>query len=306
MLKESHNYNHDHNHTDDVDVSNVRLAFFLNTCFAFVELIGAILSNSITLYSSSVHDFGDSVILFFSILLEKKSAKPRTNKYTYGYRRFSLLANVINSVILIVGAVIILFGAVERIKNPEEVQGLIMFVIAILGIIVNGIGAYKIYKTKDVNQNSIFLNILSDAINWIAILFSSVMIIFFDITIFDSLFSILLACWLLFHGTKEFKSILGQLMQSVPNGINVGEIIDFISQQHGIIDVHDFHVWDLDGTDYICSFHIVVDKSTSIDQTMTIKEELKLKLEKLHINHATIEVDTYDQAITNGEYYDER
>ena len=301
MLKESHNYDHDHNHKEILDIRNVKLAFFLNTSFAIIEFFGALLSNSITLYSNSIHDLGDSVILFFSILLEKKSANPRNEKYTYGYRRFATLANVINCVILIVGALVIYQGAISRLYNPEMVRGDIMFVIALFGMIVNAIGAYKIYKSGNKNHKSLYLNIASDAVSWVCILFSSLMIILFDITIFDSVFSILLATWLLYSASKEIKTIIGQLMQSVPNDIDINEITKFILQQDGIIDVHDFHIWDLDGTDYISSFHIVVKEDSTIEETMKIKEELKKNLEKLKINHATIEADTYHQAVENGE-----
>lgn len=297
--KRSHNYEHEHEH-HNISTSSIKLTFFLNTIFAIVEFFAGLYTNSVTISSNAIHDFGDSIILFFSFLLENKSKKGRSEKYTYGYRRFSILGSMINSLILFVGAIIILDHAISRLTNPEPIRGFIMMGFAIFGILVNGIGAYKLFKERGGNQRALFLNIFSDFISWISILFSSILVVFFEITIVDSLISILMATWLIYHSIKEVRHILTTLMQAVPPEIELADIKKTILTHELVCDVHDLHIWNLDGEDYISSFHIVV-KDTDMDKVMSIKEQVKIDLEQYGINHSTVEVDTIKQAQINGE-----
>ncbi len=130
MQSSEHHHNHD-------GVKNIKAAFFLNLLFTFIELVGGILTNSVAILSDAVHDLGDSFSLGLSWYFQKVARRPRTKEYTYGYKRFSLLGAVINSVVLLVGSVVILVHAVPRLFNPQQPNVKGMLLLAILGVIIN-------------------------------------------------------------------------------------------------------------------------------------------------------------------------
>ena len=120
---------------------NILIAFILNMFFAIFELIGGVLTNSISIISDSIHDFGDALSIAIAFVLEKKSEKKPDDKYTYGYLRYSVLGALITSMVLLVGSVIMLYNAIPRLFNPEPVNYNGMLILGIIGLIVNGAGA---------------------------------------------------------------------------------------------------------------------------------------------------------------------
>ena len=138
-----------HNHTHhNEDVKNIRVAFFLNLLFTVIEIVGGILTNSVAILSDAVHDLGDSFSLGLSCYFQKIAKRPRTRNYTYGYKRFSLLGAVINSVILTVGSVLILMNAIPRLFNPQQPDVKGMLLLAVLGVVVNGAAVLKLRKGR--------------------------------------------------------------------------------------------------------------------------------------------------------------
>lgn len=300
-LKESHNYDHSHDHFELKDTKAIKYTFFINLTFAIIEFIMAILTNSIALYSNSIHDFGDSIILLSTIFIERFSLQGRSRKYTYGYRRFTLVGAIINSVILLVASVAIIHGAIIRLIHPEPINPSGIIIIAIFGILTNGFGAYKLSQSNSEVNKSLKNNLMGDVFNWIGLLVAGVLIKVFNLLTIDAVISFVIAIGMIVAVLSQTKSIFRMLMQAVPSAIDIDEITDFILSFDKVIDCHDLHIWTLDGEDYIMSFHLVVSNKTTLIEMMDIKEEIKLALEKFHINHTTIEVDNEFQAIKNGE-----
>lgn len=299
-MKESHNYNHDHLHTDR-SAKGVIITMFLNMFFAFLELIAFFFSNSIAMQSSALHDFGDSLILFFTFLIEKFSFRGRDLRYTYGYRRFSLVASILNAVILLTGSTFILLEIADRLQNPQPVNAGIMIVFSILGILVNITGTYFVSRDKSETSKQLTLNLKADIFNFIGMLIASITIYFFNILILDTLFSGVVAVIMIVEVSKSIRRIFLMLMQAAPDDVDIEEVKSYILAHEQVIDAHDIHIWNLDGEDYIMSFHLVVKNDTSLIDLMNVKEEIKIGLEQFKINHTTIEVDNEFQAIKNGE-----
>lgn len=135
----SHNHNHNHDST-----KNIKVAFLLNLSFTILEIIGGFLTNSVAIMSDAVHDLGDSLSLGLAWFLNSYSEKGYNNRYTYGYKRFSLLSALINTVVLIVGSVFVLWSAIPRLMSPKQphVKGMIGF--AIVGVLVNGLNVIRL------------------------------------------------------------------------------------------------------------------------------------------------------------------
>ncbi len=303
MLKESHNYDHSHEHETGKNLGNILITFWLNFIFATFELIGAILSNSVSLSSNAIHDYGDSIILLSTLFIERQSYKGRSNKYTYGYRRLSLVGAIINNLILLSASLFITYEAIKRIMNPQAISTQVILLIAVLGIIVNTLGYIKVKSNDSELNKSLQNNLYADIFSWLGLLTSSIVMHLTDWFIIDGLISLAIAFGMFYAGIKQFRTIFSILMQKVPNNIDLEKIEQKIMHHPLVENCHDLHVWTLDGEDYIMSLHLVVADEIAMSQVMKIKEEIKLMLELNSINHATIEVDTWTQAVKNGELY---
>lgn len=265
---------------------NIRTAFFLNLAFAFVELIGGIITNSVAILSDAVHDFGDSISLAIAWALQKKSNKAKDDKYSYGYKRFSLLSSVILSGILLVGSILILVEAIGRLFNPQEVNAQGMLWLAILGIIVNGLAALSVKRGKTLNERAVFLHIMEDVLGWIGVLVISIVMIFVNLPILDPILSISITIWVLYNVYKNLKATFNILLQAFPKDVDVKKLTKEIEAIDNVISIHDLHIWTQDGNSHVMTLHIVAEKNYE-----TIKNKIREIAKTFNIDHVTIELE---------------
>ncbi|MPL98898.1 Cadmium, cobalt and zinc/H(+)-K(+) antiporter [bioreactor metagenome] len=265
---------------------NIRTAFFLNLAFAFVELIGGIITNSVAILSDAVHDFGDSISLAIAWALQKKSNKAKDDKYSYGYKRFSLLSSVILSGILLVGSILILVEAIGRLFNPQEVNAQGMLWLAILGIIVNGLAALSVKRGKTLNERAVFLHIMEDVLGWIGVLVISIVMIFVNLPILDPILSISITIWVLYNVYKNLKATFNILLQAFPKNVDVKKLTKEIEAIDNVISIHDLHIWTQDGNSHVMTLHIVAEKNYE-----TIKLKVRGIAKTFNIDHVTIELE---------------
>ncbi len=286
-----HEHSHFHQIKSENETKNIKIVFFLNLAFTIIEFIGGIFTNSVAIMSDAVHDFGDCFTLASSWFLENYSRKKDDKKYTYGYRRYALIGAVINSVILFTGSIFIIIEAAKRIGDPQEVEGLGMVLIAITGVIINGMAALKLKSTKKITERTVMLHLLEDVLGWIAVLIASICIWLFNVTFLDPILSLMIAAFILTNVYKNFKETAKIFLQAVPDGYDVLNMQMKMRKISGVLDVHDIHLWSLDGENNIISMHCVVDENLDREKTDKIKLKLKRYLNHIKINHATIEVE---------------
>lgn len=266
---------------------NILIAFLLNLFFSIIEFIGGIFTNSISIISDSVHDFGDSISIGISYILEKISKKKPDKKYTYGYLRYSVLGACITTIILLIGSILVIYNAVKRVINPIEVNYSGMILFALIGVIVNFI-AFKItHKGSSLNQKSVNLHMIEDVFGWIIVLVGAIIMKFTNMSIIDPILSILVAIFILVNALKNLRSIIDIFLEKVPNNISVDKIKREIKKIDGIIDVHHIHVWSLDGYNNYATIHVITNKN--------VKELIREKLKENNINHVTIEIENSDE-----------
>ena len=265
---------------------NIRTAFFLNLAFAFVELIGGVITNSVAILSDAVHDFGDSISLAIAWALQKKSNKTKDDKYSYGYKRFSLLSSVILSGILLVGSILILVEAIGRLFNPQEVNAQGMLWLSILGIIVNGLAALSVKRGKTLNERAVFLHIMEDVLGWIGVLVISIVMIFVNLPILDPILSISITIWVLYNVYKNLKATFNILLQAFPKNVDVKKLTKEIEAIDNVISIHDLHIWTQDGNSHVMTLHIVAEKNYE-----TIKLKVREMVKAYNIDHVTIELE---------------
>lgn len=279
-------HNHSHNTT-----KNIKLAFFLNISFTLIELVGGYMTNSVAIMSDAIHDLGDSISLLMAWFLEHFSNKEKTTKFSYGFKRFSLLGALINSIILFIGSMFILTRAIPRLVNPQETSAEGMFLLAIFGILVNGFAAYKTSKGRTLNERVVSLHMLEDVLGWVAVLFVSIVMFYTDATILDPILSILITFYILWGVLKNIKKTALLFLQAVPDNLNPDLLEKEIIQDKAITGVHDTHVWSLDGAHHILSTHIIIAARTNTKIVTDIKCGIKEKMYKLGIEHTTLEIE---------------
>ena len=282
---------HSHGHT----VRNIRAAFLINLVFAIIEMIGGIYTNSLAIISDALHDFGDSLSLGVAWYLERVSKRGRDPVYSYGYRRFSLLGALITAIVLITGTVIVLSQAIPALMDPRDVDPQGMLIIAILGVVFNTIAYYRLHRGSSINEKMVSLHLLEDVLGWVAVLISSVILIFWYIPVLDPLLSIFISVYIVFNVFRNLRRTMIIMLQGAPAGVELSVIRDEIRKLPEILDVHDLHAWSMDGRMNVITLHIVLDEDLDLEKMASLKRSVRAKLKEQNIQHATIEVETRDE-----------
>lgn len=271
--------------------SNIKVAIFLNVLFTIIELIGGIWTNSLTIMSDALHDFGDSVTLTTAWIAEKTAQKKPDTRRTFGYQRISLFSALLSAIVLVTGSLFILSRAVPRLMNPEHVNVTGMALLAIIGITFNGIAVLRLKKGQDLNERVLTWHMLEDVLGWCVILTGSIIMFFWDNHLIDPIMTVGFTLFILWGVVKNLKETINIFLQGVPSHININHIRDSLLSYEGIKRIHDVHVWSLEGETDVFTGHIVVDDSLlkSPDETRRI---IKNELNKHHIEHSTIELES--------------
>jgi len=282
--------NHSHNHQHD-STKNIKVAFFLNITFTVFEIIGGLWTNSMAILSDAVHDLGDSLSLGLSWYLDKKSKQDANNRFSFGYRRFSLLGALINGIVLISGSIFLLFEIIPRLIEPQHSNAKGMLVFAIFGIIVNGAAVLRVKGGKTLNERVVSLHLLEDVLGWVAVLIVSIILLFWDIPILDPILSILILSYVLFNVVKNLKQTLLVFLQGVPSDIDLPSLESKISEIDNVVSVHQLQLWSLDGAEHVLTIHIVIEEGTSVNEIISLKRNVKALLNESQVEHATIEIE---------------
>ncbi len=286
-----HNHDHSHNHSE----GNVKVAFFLNLSFTIIEIIGGLYTNSLAILSDALHDLGDSLSLGLSWYFQKLSKKGRTKTFSYGYKRFSLLGAIINSIVLVAGSIFILTKAIPELFNPEEtnVQG--MLYLAILGIAVNGAAVLKLRKGESLNEKVVSLHLLEDVLGWVAVLIGSIIMMYVDAPFIDPLLSILISLFVLYNVYRNLKKSMLVILQGIPEEVSVDDIQQKLKDMPEVTDIHDCHAWSMDGEYNILTVHLRLAKDYKLSEQAKLKEKVKSQLKDESINHITVEFEGQDE-----------
>ena len=283
-------HNHSHNHSS---TENLRTAFFLNLFFTIVEFIGGIYTNSLAITSDAIHDLGDSLSLGMAWYFQKKSTKKATKNYSYGFKRFSLLGAIINSLVLLIGSIFIIVEAIPRLINPEVSDAKGMMWLAILGVIVNGAAVFKLKKGTSINERVVSLHLLEDVLGWVAILIGSIIMQFWNIPIIDPILSLLIAVFILFNVFKNGKESIRIILQGTPLHISTDKIKQTILGFKHVNGIHDCHLWTMDGEYNVLTTHIIINSSLSIAEIGILKKQIRKVLhDDFHLEHVTLELET--------------
>ena len=292
-------HSHEHDNTGDL-----KFAFFLNVSFTLLELVGGVLVNSVAVLSDALHDLGDSISLGLAWALERYADRKSDRRYSYGYRRFSLLGAFINALILIGGSLLILAETLPRLIQPEpfNVPGLILF--AVIGVAVNGAAALRLRGSSSTNTQVVGWHLIEDVLGWAAVLIVGIVALFADVPILDPILSLLIMAFVLFNVLRNLKKTAALFLQGVPRNVDLDAVRARLLKIEGVESIHHLHVWSLDGEHNVVTAHLVVPGATDKAGVIRIRRAAEQVVKDLEVAHVTFEVE-YDDETHTPEYHEE-
>ncbi|SEM96327.1 cobalt-zinc-cadmium efflux system protein [Paenisporosarcina quisquiliarum] len=285
-----------HDHTNGANKKVLLISFFIITIYMIVEAIGGYLTNSLALLSDAGHMLSDAVSLGIALLAFTFSERAANASKTYGYKRFEILAAVLNGVTLILIALFIFYEAIERFANPPEVATSGMLIISSIGLGVNILVAWIMMRGSDtqdnLNMRGAFLHVISDMLGSVGAIIAALLIIFFNWGWADPLASVIVAVLVLRSGYSVTKASLHVLMEGTPQNVNIDEIVKTIELEKEIISVHDLHIWSITSGLNALSCHVVVEEQMTIAESEKLLHKIEHNLEHKNIQHVTIQLET--------------
>ncbi len=288
-MEHNHHHHHHHDHSDISFNKQFKIGVALNLLFVIVELIFGIIYNSLALIADAGHNFSDVIGLLIAWAAGYLVTKKPTNKYTYGYKKSSIIGAQLNSLILLVAIGIIIWEAINRLTSPPEVEGTIMIVVAGIGVIINGFTTYLFVagKDSDLNIKGAYLHMLADTLISVGVVISGIIILFTNFSLIDPSISIVIALIIFGSTWKLFKDATKLSLDGVPDSVDLDAVKNYFNHLKEIKEFHHLHIWALSTSENALTVHLVLNDKFNIDKTLKkINHDLE---HDYKIKHSTIQ-----------------
>ncbi|QPG06793.1 cation transporter [Salinimonas marina] len=290
----SHQHAHHHFHHDDHSSEKIGWAFFLNFGFTIVEFIGGWLTNSTAIMADAVHDLGDTISIGSAWVLNKLGHKKANHQFTYGYKRLSLSGALINTLVLTIGSMWVLSEAIPRLLAPQMPQTEGMMVLAVLGIAVNGFAAYKLHGGHTLNEKVLNWHLLEDVLGWVAVMIVAIIMQFVAWPILDPLLSVAFTLFIMVNVIRHGAQTLKLFFQASPTSPAVEEVEQQLLNIPQVQEIHQLHIWSLDGEHHVVSAH-VISHCSSLEDYNNLKKQVADALQPFGFANTTIEVELAEE-----------
>lgn len=288
-----HSHTHAHNHShSDLKGRNLLISIVLNILITVAQAIGGIISGSLSLLSDALHNFSDVMSLLVSYIANLYAKKDASTGKTFGYKRAEIIAAFVNASSLIVIALYLIYEAIHRFLEPQEIKSGIVIWLALLGIVANGLSVLLLRKSAKVNMNmrSAYLHLFTDMTASIAVLVGGLLMKFYGWFWVDSVLTVAIAVYLLFVGYDLLKISFKVLMLFTPDDIDLEKISSAISEFPEIKNVHHMHVWQLNEQEIHLEAHAEFYKNITISQFDEVLDQVEsLLFHEFGINHVNIQ-----------------
>jgi cation diffusion facilitator family transporter len=281
---------HQHHH-DTLASRNLKFAFFLNLAFTVLEIAGGFWTNSIAILSDALHDAGDCFSLGLAWYLQTVSTRRPDAKFTYGYRRFSTLGALVTGLFLIAGLGFLGYQAVQRLRQPAEVRVPGMLALAVVGIVFNGLAAWRLRHGHSLSEQVASWHLVEDTLGWAAVLVGSVVMLVWDLPIIDPLLSLLISVFIVWNVFRNLKKVALVFLQSAPAGFDLAAVGRQLASIPGVIGSHHTHTWTLDGESHVFSTHLVLREGSSREEIVATQRRVHELLAQQHFAHVTVEIE---------------
>ena len=261
----------------------------VNIIFIIIETAYGFLSDSMALVSDAGHNFSDVLGLSFSWIAFLISRHKPTYRFTYGFRRSTILAALLNSLLLLGAVGFIVYENIIRINKPFDVNSSNVIIIASIGIVVNGFTAWLFINNRhDLNIRSAFLHFLSDAMVSLGVVIAGVLIFFTGAHWIDTMVSFLIIIFILYSTYRLLIDSLNLALDAVPDNIDSREVREFFMNLPEVCDIHDLHIWAMSTTETALTVHLATCKPTDMKFMNMVQEQLH---QKFGLDHTTIQIE---------------
>lgn len=284
-------HQHPHIPSDSNLEKNLFVTMLLNFLITVLEVVGGLISGSLSLLSDAMHNFSDGIAIIITYVAIRLSKRPRTLRHTFGLKRAEILAAIINASTLIIISFFLIKEAIERFSNPTPITGSLMLAVAVVGLVANVVGTVLLKKGSEGNINirAAYIHLLSDAVSSLAVIIGAVCIMVFDIAWIDPALTILISIYILKETYDIVRESVDVIMMSTPEEINVNEIQNAIEAIPGVRNIHHVHVWRLNDSDIHFEAHVEVD-DVPVSRTGEIQTKIQEFLrDKYNVAHTTLQ-----------------
>lgn len=269
-------HNH-HHHGDSSEIGERRLwwAVLANMLLTVAQVIGGMVSGSLSLVADALHNFSDAASLLIALVAIRIGRKPPDQFKTFGYKRAETVAALINLTTLIVIGIYLCYEAVMRFITPEPVTGWTVIIVAGIALIVDVFTAVLTYSQSKTSMNikAAFLHNLTDALASVGVIITGTLILLYGWVWTDAAMTLIISGYVLWQGFTETPKVIHLLMEGAPEGVDIKEVTAAMENETGVAGVHHVHIWQLDEHRNALEAHIVLVENSDMD-------ELKMHLKK--------------------------
>ncbi len=291
----SHRAGHGHSHAPASFGKAFAIGIALNLAFVIIEGVFGLLSNSLALVADAGHNLSDVLGLAIAWVASVLVKRRPTHKHTYGYRRSSILAALINAVFLLVAIGAIAWEAIKRFGTPEPVAGVTVIAVALVGIVVNGVTAllFMSGRKHDLNIKGAYMHMAADAGVSVGVVLAGVAILFTGWEWLDPVVSLAIVV-VIFLGTWGLlRDSVNMAMDAVPENINSADVRSYFQALPHVAEVHDLHIWAMSTTETALTAHLVV-KNPAEFSDASLKRSVDEMRDRFGIQHCTLQVESGD------------
>lgn len=282
-----HNHNHDFNYYNKA----FAIGIILNVGYVIIEFAYGLIFSSMALIADAGHNLSDVLGLMLAWGAGRLAAKSASKTMTYGYRKSTILAALMNAIILMVAVGAIAYESIGRFFNPQPVAGENLMIVAGIGVIINTITAllFMSGRKKDLNIKGAFLHMAADAGISLGVVIAGLLISITSLYWIDPVISLVIVLIITIGTWGLLKESFTMSMDAVPKGISLSEVKDFLLSQNGVTKAHDIHIWPLSTTETAFTAHVVRSNEESNDEFLNnMSKELH---ERYEITHVTIQIE---------------
>ncbi len=280
-----------HNHSHSSTGIRLLITVLLNLLITVAEVIGGIISGSLALISDALHNFSDAISVIISYIAIRLKERDSSSKHTFGFKRAEILAAVINSSVLVIISIYLFYEAILRFQNPEPIKGVLMTVVASIGLVANIAGTLLLKRDAKTSMNirSSYFHLLSDTVSSVAVIIGGLAITFWNMYWLDPLLTILIAVYITRVSFKILSDAIHVLMEGAPPNISIKEIQSEVEKLEKVENIHHVHIWTVGENDVHLEAHIDV-ADMMISKSNILGEQIETLLKtKFGINHITLQ-----------------
>ncbi|MFV0546465.1 MAG: cation diffusion facilitator family transporter [Bacteroides sp.] len=293
MVKnDTHSHHHSHHHSHFAVNPSVNRAFIvgiiLNVVFVGVEFGVGLFYNSLGLISDAGHNLGDVTSLILALLAVQLTKISPSDRYTYGYKKSTVLVSLLNAIILLVAVGFIVVESIEKFSHPAPIEGGAIMWTAGIGVVINAFTAFLFLKDKDkdLNVKGAYLHMAADALVSVGVVLSGALILFTGWVIIDAIIGLIIAAVIVVSTWGLLRDSLRLSLDGVPMAIDNDAVRQVVLADPDVVDCHHLHIWALSTTDIALTVHVVLREMSRMEE---IKSQIKANLVHLGIGHATLE-----------------